>query len=183
MQLGGFGLISTMWQRDVASASLFTEPWLTSAHWVAHDSLVCHSVVPSFIYKAALLNIWWFWFVSLELPWHKVIQDEAIDQQLLRILKSFLVGDAQCSPNPTSSCSRDVLWSNCLHFEPSPSHTWSHWVVGPCSQCVIHYQSAFINASDSCRVTFSVSGCWGSKPSISPTLIQFLFFSLLVYKT
>lgn len=96
---------------------------------------------------------------------------------------SFLVGDAQCSPHPTSSCSRDVLWLNCLHFEPSPSHTWSHWVAGPCSQCVIHYQSAFINASDSCRVTCSVSGCWGSKPSISPTLIQFLFFSLLVYKT
>lgn len=157
MPLVGFVLTSTVWQRDVARA-----------HWVAHDPLMCHSVVPSFIYKAALLNIWWFWFVSLEFSWH----NEPVDQQLLQILQSFLVGDAQCSPNSAPRLQQDVVVASSSLWAIPITH------LGPlsgclCSQCALHCQRALIDASDSCRVTFSVSGCWESKPSISPTLIQF----------
>lgn len=89
MQLGFFGFISTIWQRDVARASPFIKPWLVSGYRIVHDSLMRHSVIPSFICKAALLNVCWFWFASLKPPWHEVIQDEHIDQQLVWIQDDF----------------------------------------------------------------------------------------------
>lgn len=133
MQLGGVGLISTVWQRDVARASPSTEPWLTSAHQVAHDSLMCHSVIPPFIHKAALLNIWWFWFVSLELPWHKGIQDEPADSSSLRYWKVSLWVMHSALQTEPPDCSRDVLCLNhphlsCPHHTPGPTE-WLAFVL------------------------------------------------------
>ena len=137
MQTGFFCLFSTIWQRDVARASPFIKPWLTSGYWIVHDSLVRCSVIPSFICKAALLTSAGFGLPHWTCLAMRLSRMSLLISSLFGYRISFLVvGDvAQCSPNSR-------LWQRCFLGElsllvPSPSHTWSPYVVSLCYHCGI----------------------------------------------
>lgn len=149
--------------------------WLSNSPWLSHASL-CDTIlylqgcsVERLLILICLLETalargysgWAYWSAARS------------DTGWLFFLWVMLCSALQTRP---LGYGRDVSWLN-LYFVPS--HTWPPCVVSPCYQCGISYQSILINASNSCRVTFSVTGCWESKPSGLPTLIQ--LFVLFIF--
>lgn len=142
---GYFGLISSIWRRHVAGASLFIKLWLSSKHRMGHDSLMLCSVISSFICQAAL-------FRSVEPLLVLICVLEAVlalgypGQACLSAAHSgtpgvFSLGVMLHSALQTwpLGCGRDVSCLN-LYFVPStwlPSRTWSPCVISPCYQCGI----------------------------------------------